>query len=289
MEKEKHERNCTKCPVLDCLNLFDKSEETEDVGKELYVYSLLGKKVEENEEFSIYVCKNGRFLQASCFLTVPIYYDFKEKSYLKEVLLQATRDLKASMFLAFSGHYRQAMQVLRCCFENIISGIYFHSDLIELMNKGGSEEEFARLEMRFNRWKEEGRQNIRATIELLRRIRFLDRSEERNWKKLYSNLSRFIHTPEEYVCHVKHEKKEIKLKSEMACPASTYFSETALAEWSNGFQQIFAILIKTIAQFHPEVFKTESGKLAIKKCIKVELKGYEKKIPIAEMILKLLP
>lgn len=288
MEKQKHERNCIKCSVIECLNLFDRSTESEDVGKEMYVYSLLGKKVEVNEEIGMYVCKNGRFLQSICFLTGPIYYDFKEKSYLKEILPQTTRDLKASIFLAFSGHYRQAMQVLRCCFENIISGIYFHSDLIDLMNEDDNEEEISRLEGRFNRWKEEGRQNIRATIELLRRIGFLDRSEEKNWKNLYRNLSRFIHTPEEYVCHVKHEEEELELKSKIACPASTYFSETALTEWSNNFQQVFAVLIKTITQFHPKAFETESGKLAIK-LVKVELKGYEKKIPVAETVLKLLP
>jgi hypothetical protein len=30
----------------------------------------------------------------------------------------------------------------------------------------------------------------------------LDQNEEKNWKELYSNLSRFIHTPEEYVFRV---------------------------------------------------------------------------------------
>lgn len=106
--KSEHRRDCTRCKLIDCFNLFEKSEDVEDAGKELYVYNLLGKKIEKKNEMGIYVCTNGRFLEASCFLTSPIYL-YPKKSYLKDVLLQVTRDFKASIFLAFSGHYRQAM------------------------------------------------------------------------------------------------------------------------------------------------------------------------------------
>jgi len=234
--------------------------------------------VEKFDELNKYVCRNGALLQATCFLVNPII-ELEEKSYLEDVLYQSAKDLKASMFLAFSGHYRQAMQVLRCSFENLISGVYFHSDLRRLLKNGGAKEEFVRLEERFNNWKKSGRVNIRASLEVLRRIGFLNRNEEKEWKELYSNLSRFIHTPEEYVCRIKH--KDVLEK--MDCLASTYFSEDALRTWSNSFQKVFVAILKTIMEYHPSVLETESGKMATD-----GLRPIEKELRIPERTLNLL-
>lgn len=137
-------------------------------------------------------------------------------------------------------------------------------------------------------WKREGRVDIHRTIEILRRIHFLDRKEEKNWHKLYQHLSRFIHTPDEFVSYVRHHG-ELKPVGEIVCPASTYFNEEELSRWSNYFQQVFAILIKIIAKYYPEAFETESGKLAINRCILPELKAYGKKISVTGEISKLLP
>lgn len=136
---------------------------------------------EEFDELKKYVCRNGTLIQSTCFLVNPVRTSV-EKSYLKIVLDQSARDLKGSLFLAFSGHYRQAMQVLRCSFENLISGVYFHSDLCGLTESGAAKEEFVQLDKRFNEWKEGGRVNIRADLEVLRRIGFLDSTEEKNWR-----------------------------------------------------------------------------------------------------------
>jgi len=213
---------------------------------------------ENFDELNKYVCRNGNLLQATCFLVNPIL-ELQEKSYLKDVLSQSARDLKASMFLAFSGHYRQAMQVLRCSLENLISGVYFHSDLCELRKNNGTKKEFALLETKFNNWKKSGRANIHASIRELRRGGFLNRKEEKNWSELYSNLSKFVHTPKEYVCRMKHEKLQ---NIEMPCPASTYFSEDALQAWSNSFQKVFVAILKTIVEYHPRVLESVSGKMA---------------------------
>lgn len=103
-----------------------------------------------------------------------------------------------STIVYLSGHYRQAMQVLRCRFENIISRAYFHSPLGQLKkDSSATKDEFIQLKKRFNNWKNEGRVNIRASLKILRRINFLNRVEEKEWKELYGNLSRFIYTPEE--------------------------------------------------------------------------------------------
>lgn len=275
------QRDCTRCKVIGCLNLFKESKDSIDAGNELYVYSILGKKVDENEDLGAYVCTNGNFFRAACFLATPIFHDSKD-SYLSDVLIQVTRDFKASIFLAFSGHYRQAMQVLRCAFENIISGVYYHTDLINLRKNKGSTNDFALLERRFNEWKREGRTNIYKSIEVLRRISFLSMNEESSWKKLYSHLSKFIHTPEELVTQIEHGGK-IKLKGEIVCSAATYFNEKQLIEWSDCYQNIFAILLKTIAEFHHEAFNTESGRIAVR-CIKSELKEHEDKVKVSREI-----
>ena len=285
MSEKEHLFDCMRCDHFECLNLFKKSEDSVDIGNELYVYSILGEKVKKLD-LTAHVCINGSFLNASCFLIFPIYTDHKE-SYLSDILIQVTRDFKATMFLAFSGHYRQAMQVLRCAFENIISGVYFHSDLIDLTKKKANAADFSRLERRFNEWKKQGRGNIHKRIEVLRRIGFLSMDEERDWHKLYGLLSRFIHTPEEFVTFVKHAD-EFKLKGDIACPAATYFNEEQLIEWSDCFQRVFANLLKTIVEFHPEAFDTESGKLAIPKFIEPQLKEFGDKIKVAEKILKIL-
>jgi hypothetical protein len=213
----------------------------------------------KSDKLKKYVCRNGNLLMATCFLVNPIL-ELEEKSYLKDVLFQSAKDLKASIFLTFSGHYRQAMQVLRCSFENLVSSVYFHSDLCELRKNDGTKKEFAQLEARFKNWKKAGRVNIHASIRELRRIGFLNRNEEGDWSKLYSNLSKFIHTPKEYLCRMKHEELQ---NIEMTCLASTYFSEDALRTWSNSFQKVFVAILKTIVEYHRFVLETKSGKIAI--------------------------
>ena len=279
--KHKEAFKCDRCPEINCLNLFNHLRKNKNVGGELYIYKLLGKKMEEKyDELNKYVCKNGELLNVICFLVNPIT-ELEEESYLKDVLYQSAKDLKASMFLAFSGHYRQAMQVLRCSFENLISGVYFHSDLCELRKNGATKEDFARLEKRFNEWKKRGRVNIRSSIEILRRIGFLDRNEEKNWKELYDNLSRFIHTPEEYVFSVIHG--DVLKDIQMTCPSTTFFSEDSLRGWSNSFQEVFVAILKIIIEYHTFALKTKSGKLAVKM-----LPSIEKKFGIRERTLNSL-
>lgn len=276
--KKKEAYECHKCPEIDCLNLFDHLEKHENVGGELYIYELLGKKMQKRyDELNKYVCKNGNLIRITCFLVDPVT-KLKEESYLKDVLNQSAKDLKASMFLAFSGHYRQAMQVLRCSFENLISGVYFHSELCQLRNNNAPKEDFAKLANRFNNWKKSGRANIRASIEILYRIGFLTQNEAGEWKKLYSNLSRFIHTPEEHLFIVKHE--DILKDIEVTCSSTTYFSEDSLKIWSASFEKVFLSILKIIVAYHPFSLETESGKIAVN-----QLRDVEKRFGIAETTL----
>ena len=287
MSEKKPDFSCMGCEYINCFNLFKKSEDSDDAGQEIYVYSILGEKVHGKWDFlSAHVCANGKFLNASCFLTGPLYKQQK-KSYLAEILVQATRDFKASIFLAFSGHYRQAMQVLRCAFENIVSGIYFQSDLVNLINEKADAQHFAKLDRRVNEWKRQGRGDIRKSIEVLRRINFLSRDEEKDYYKLYGLLSKFIHTPKEFDTYVKHTTGETKLKREIICPACTYFHEEHLVEWSGCFQRVFALQLKAISTFYPQTFLTEPGKLATK-MIEGMVKDFADKIEVTNKIQEIL-
>jgi len=275
MPTTKHEEkvDCMRCSEIACLDLFDKSKDSVDAGNELYVYSVLSSKIEDNEDLTRYVCTNGKFLMASCFLSMPIYSDF-ENTYLSDILMQVTRDFKASMFLTFSGHYRQSLQVLRCAFENLITGNYYQSDLVNLLKEKVKKEHFERLERRYNAWRRGGRGNIHKEIEVLRRAGFLSIDEEKAWHKLYSSLSKFVHTPEDFTTKVNHGGK-IQLKGEIVCGAETFYNEQQLIEWSEYFQKVFVAMLKTIAVFHPTAFETESGKLAVENLIEPEIKGLE--------------
>lgn len=107
---------------------------------------------------------------------------------------------------------------------------------------------------------------------------------------MYGQLSKFIHTPEEFVTRVEHGGKT-QLKGEITCSAATYYNEKQLIEWSKCYQKIFAIMLKTIAEFHPEAFKTDSGKDAVSN-IRSEMKKYGKLITISaevKQILRILP
>ncbi len=69
---KKNHRNCLRCKVIDCFKLFDDAKESVDAGNELYVYSILGKKIDEKEDLAVHVCTNGILLIVSCFLTTEI-------------------------------------------------------------------------------------------------------------------------------------------------------------------------------------------------------------------------
>ena len=63
---------------------------------------------------------------------------------------------------------------------------------------------------------------------------------------------------------MKHKSGENRLKREIICPASTYFDEGHLVEWSNAFQSVFVVLLKAVAVFYPHAFKTDSGEIALR-------------------------
>lgn len=255
--KKEEKYDCMRCPNVDCMNLFTHSNESENIGEELYVYNLVGKEVEKDQTFSFYSCVTGEVLQSICFLTSPLH-DRDESEPLAEVLLQIPRDLKASIFLAFSGHYRQAHQVLRCCFENLISALYFQTEIGSI--KEGEDRYRNTIIRKFREWKKGGTIGvIWPKIEILRRAGFLSRDEENKWKRLYSELSKFIHTPKEFTSTFQHEE------GEFPCIAETYFDKVSFQEWGERFHETCGNIIKSLIAFYPDILQTEAGKEAIQR------------------------
>ena len=254
--KKKEEYDCLHCPDCDCLDLFEHSNESRNIGGELYVYSLVGDEVEKDQAFGLYSCSTADVLHSICFL-IDTLDEFEENEVLAEVLLQIPRDLKASIFLAFSGHYRQANQVLRCCFENLLVALYFQTEVSS--TKEGEERFRNKALKKFQEWKNGGNVgDIVAKIEILRTAGLLSRAEEVKWKRLYSDLSKFIHTPKEFVSTFKHDEDEPR------CIAETYFDKSTFREWGERYHEIGGNIIKSIIRYYPGVLKTKLGKMAIK-------------------------
>lgn len=274
---------CVRCDEIVCLDLNKESQDSIDAGNELYVYSHLAVKVSNNLDLRIHVCVNGRILMSLCLITVPLYHNRME-NFLAPVLMQIIRDLKASLFLAFSGHYRSSLQILRCSFEHLIAGVNFQSERIKLEEKHGSIEN---LRDRYNSWMSDT-SRIRYTplIGKFYKVGFLSIDQCEDWRKFYAYLSRFVHTPEEFIAKVKHHGAD-KIKGEIACPSMTYFNEVQLIEWSNAYQHLFYYVMKTIVKFHPELLKTESGKLAVD-ILNSHLYYWKEKAPDFKNILLLL-
>lgn len=120
--------SCAYCSITNCINLFrHRSDDDESVGGELYIYKQISHSRIINEELSKFVCSNGVLLQCACFI-VGTSYVLNPDNFLTIISNEIVRDMKASFYLAMSGHYRQAILIQRCVFENFLYGLYFHTE-----------------------------------------------------------------------------------------------------------------------------------------------------------------
>ena len=77
-----------------------------------------------------------------------LYYATR-REYLPIVSNEVVRDMKASFYLAMSGHYRQAILIQRCVFENFLYGLYFS---VEHHRFSNSDEDRKIVKKDFNSW-----------------------------------------------------------------------------------------------------------------------------------------
>jgi len=129
-QKSQKDHDCTKCKLIHCINLYGKGTE-EMEGGEIYVLDYCLK----NNEYTL--CEGGGLLDALC----QLLKEFKDFTFY-ELFYQCIRDLKASLFLLISGHYRGAIQLLRPVVENWLAGVYWDSKLAEFTENNEEYEKF---------------------------------------------------------------------------------------------------------------------------------------------------
>lgn len=273
--EEEHHKNCLMCNVVDCFRLDQYQDDNPEVGRELHFGELLFKKIhyDNDKVLASIICKNNSFFESLCFFVNTIS-EIEEQDILEDSLFLSARDLKASIFLAMTGNYRNAMQVLRCSYETLLFCLYYNLDL----QQANDHQEIEKVKDNYKSWINGGViKRIDVFTELFRRLGVISRQEAREWKRLYNNLSKYIHTPRSTWGK---KIKEPNLDIDVSCIANNIFDSSHLKLWSENFRKVFYILIKIGVYFHPieEIRSIDAGKLAIKIMIE-EINGYFEKYP----------
>jgi hypothetical protein len=251
--------SCAYCGVTNCIDLFrHRKEDGELVGGELYVYKQLNHSRVVSEGLTMHVCSNGKLLQCACFIVGPAYVGCPDH-YLTNISVEIVRDMKASFYLAMSGHYRQAILIQRCVFENFLYGLYFHTEDYFFSK---TDDERKQIQKTFMSWMEGGfRRSDDYLLDIIRRGGLITDIEKRDWRKLYSQLSQFVHT----ILHtptgktIKYGDAEVR-----GCEAVVEFNKDSLIEWSNYYQKVFFLVLHKLLILYPFVKNEEAGKLALK-------------------------
>lgn len=251
--------SCAYCGVTNCIDLFrHRREDGELVGGELYVYKQLSHSLVISEGLTRHVCSNGKLLQCACFIVGPAYVGCPN-DYLNNICIEIVRDMKASFYLAMSGHYRQAILIQRCVFENFLYGLYFHTEDYFFSK---SEDERNQVRRTFMSWMGGGfRKSDDHLLEMIQRGRLITDVEKREWRKLFVQLSQFVHT----ILHtptgktIKYGNAEVR-----GCEAVVEFSKDGLIEWSEYYQRVLFLVLYKLLIIYPFVKSEEAGKLALK-------------------------
>lgn len=275
--------SCAYCGVTNCIDLFRHSKEDgELVGGELYVYKQLDHSRVVSEGLTRHVCSNGKLLQCACFIVGPAYVGCPNH-YLTNISVEIVRDMKASFYLAMSGHYRQAILIQRCVFENFLYGLYFHTEDYFFSK---TDDERKQTQKTFMSWMEGGfRRSDDYLLDIIRRGGLITDIEKRDWRKLYSQLSQFVHT----ILHtpigktIKYGDAEVR-----GCEAVVEFNKDSLIEWSNYYQRVFFLVLHKLLILYPFIKNEEAGKLALK-FIRAEFKDARDELanPYLDSLLKM--
>jgi hypothetical protein len=179
--------SCAYCRMTNCIDLFRHTKDAgELVGGELYVYKKLNHEMVIDEGLRRYICSNGRLLQCGCFIVGPAYV-LKPDDYLTNIGVEIIRDMKASFYLAMSGHYRQAILLQRCVFENFLFAIYFHAEDYHFSR---GQEDTKRVQGLFKAWMSGGyRKSCIYLLDIAERAQLITVEEKKECRKLFGELS----------------------------------------------------------------------------------------------------
>lgn len=250
--------SCAYCKQIDCINMFSHEKDADLVGGELFLYKQLSHPMMEKEDLSLHICSNGRLLECACFI-ISTLNDLFPDDYLIIIGNEFVRDMKASFYLAMSGHYRQAILIQRCVFENFLYGLYFSTEYYKFSK---NDEDKRELKKNFDSWMNGGfRKADSYLIEIIQRGGCISKEETKLWVKLFNNLSQFVHT----ILKTPTGKaikygKDIEIKS---CYSEVEFNKDELIEWSKYYQQVFFMILNKLISLYPDVKKEEAGKYAL--------------------------
>lgn len=264
--------SCAHCQEINCIDLFSNSKDDDLVGGELFLYNQLHHSMKEDEDLSLHICANGRLLECACFIISTLDELFPD-DYLIIVSNEVVRDMKTSFYLAMSGHYRQAILIQRCVFENFLYGFYFYTEYYKFSKDETDKKE---LHKKFLSWINGSfRKKESDLIDIIRRGECISKEEIKLWLNLFKNLSQFVHTIQKtHTGEAIKCGKNIEMKS---CYSEVEFNKDKLIEWSRYYQAVFFLILNKLISKYPAIKKEEPGKLALE-MLRTEFRGKTKEL-----------
>lgn len=282
-EKMDLKDSCACCKYIECVNLFrHRDDSDESVGGKLYLYRQFRHPRVINEKLGEYVCSNGALLQCACFVVGTLDGLFPD-DYLITISNEIVRDMKASFYLAISGHYRQAILIQRCVFENFLYGLYFNTEYYRFSK---NEVERKEVDGRFRSWIGGGfRKGEEYLIDIIQKGGVISRDEKKLWKTLFNELSQFVHTIQKTPTAKAIIYKTFQIKT---CYAEVEFDKDSLVEWSRYYQKTFFLILFKLISIYPDIKKEEAGKLALR-TLRAEFRDKRKELknPYLDRLLKM--
>lgn len=263
---------CANCKVTNCIDLFRHTKKDDEfTGGELYVYKLLNHAKVMNKDFRSYTCVNGVLLRCACYI-IGTAYTLNKNHFLTIICNEIVPDMKASYYLAMSGHYRQAILIQRCVFENFLYGLYFHSEDYIFSKNATDREDVLK---KFNEWFSGGfRKSDDYLLDIIKKAGHITKNEKKEWGHFFNTLSEFIHT----LRHTPTAKMvESRTTTVQGCYSEVKFDEEKLVEWSKYYQKLFLLIIYKLIMVYPRMKKKLAVKLALKH-IKAEFKDIKEEV-----------
>jgi hypothetical protein len=159
-----------------------------------------------------------------------------------------------------SGHYRQAIIILRCVFENFLYGLYFQAEDYFFAKSNDDKKD---VQNNFKAWIDGGfRKSDTELLDIIQKGGIISKDEKKEWKKLYQELSQFVHTilKTETGKILKYEKN-VKI---IGCYSEVEFNQDSLTEWSGYYQRLLFTILYKLLILYPFIKKEDAGKLALK-------------------------
>lgn len=254
MKKTRVKHKCLECELVPCINLYRKLDKAG--GGELCI-------LESTITNKAHVpCEYGALIYSLCQLLVLI-----SDTLSFELFNQCIRDLKAVSFLILTGHYRNAIQIMRPIIENWLTGLYWdvkfsHSNartkkrIIKEYEKFRKQDNYMVLEKDWNEvFSGEGITkkryfNQEFLLRWLLKRRVIDGKFKSNLQDKIGVLNRFLHPI--------FKETDISRPKCTACPSCVIFDEEDCRKSAEIFQDITTLLLDTFYEYIVTFFPDES-------------------------------